>query len=197
MSNLRALLWAHLIWAALCQGYTNQTIICCQSYRRQICSKFTQFRLNLTSIWQNFILVYVWIWPQFGQIWPKFSKFRSNLRNEGLTTNCRRLASVSLALVFVQVLPMPVQLSQMRIHQRIVQLNHHVYRQLAIWSLLMTPTDLDVLVVIFFTWSLKVSFSSSATPRNLTVETFVRIESGSLMSDAFFWLEIIMYDVLL
>ena len=44
-------------------------------------------------------------------------------------------------------------------------------------SLLMTPTDLDILVETFLTWSLKLKFSSSVTPRNLTVETFVRIES--------------------
>ena len=196
MSNLQALLWAHLTWAALCQGYTSQTIICCQSYRRQIWSKFTKFGLNLTSIWQNFILVYVWIWPQFGQILPKFSKFWSNLRNEGLTTNCRRFASVSLALVFVQVFPMPAKLSQMRIHQRKVQLNHHVYRQLA----MKFPHDTNRLRYFssdIFYMVIKSKLSSSATPRNLTVETFVRIESGSLMSDAFFWLEIIMYDVLL
>ena len=56
-----------------------------------------------------------------------------------------------------------------------------------------TPTDLDILVVTFFTWSLNVRFSSSVMPRNLTVETFVRIE----ISIAFFWLEIIIYEVLL
>ena len=39
-------------------------------------------------------------------------------------------------------------------------------------SLLLTQTDIDILVVTFFTSSLKVRFSSSATPRNLTVETF-------------------------
>ena len=61
----------------------------------------------------------------------------------------------------------------------------------------MTPTHLDILVVIYFTWSLKVKFSSNVTPRNLTVETFVRIESRSLMSDAFFWFEIVIYEVLL
>ena len=57
----------------------------------------------------------------------------------------------------------------------------------------MTPTDLDILVVIFCTLSLTVRFSS----RNLTVETFVRIESRSLMPDAIFWLEIVIYEVLL
>ena len=35
------------------------------------------------------------------------------------------------------------------------------------------------------------------TPRNLTVETFVRIDSRILMSHEFFWLEIIIYEVLL
>ena len=34
-------------------------------------------------------------------------------------------------------------------------------------------------------------------PRNLIVETFVRIESWVLISIAFFWLEIIIYEVLL
>ena len=63
-------------------------------------------------------------------------------------------------------------------------------------SLLITPTDLDILVVTFFTWSLKVRFSSTVMPRNLTVETFVRIESRILMSIAFLWLEIIIYKVL-
>ena len=65
------------------------------------------------------------------------------------------------------------------------------------YNLLITPTDLDILVVTCFTWSLKVRFSSSITPNNLTVETFVRIESRILMSIAFFWLEIIIYEVLL
>ena len=50
----------------------------------------------------------------------------------------------------------------------------------------MTPTDLDILLVTLFTWSLKVRFSSNVTPRNLTVETFVRIVSRILMSNAFF-----------
>ena len=36
-----------------------------------------------------------------------------------------------------------------------------------------------------FTCSLNVKFSSSITPRNLTVETFVRIDSRFLMSNAF------------
>ena len=61
----------------------------------------------------------------------------------------------------------------------------------------MTPTDFDILLVTLFTWSLKVRFSSSVTPRNLTVETFVRIVSQILMSNAFFWLEIIIYELLL
>ena len=34
-------------------------------------------------------------------------------------------------------------------------------------------------------------------PSNLTVETFVRIESRIVMSNAFFWLKIIIYKVLL
>ena len=59
----------------------------------------------------------------------------------------------------------------------------------------MTPTDLDILLVTLFTWSLKVRFSSSVTPRNLTVETFVRIVFRILMSNEFFWLEIIIYEV--
>ena len=61
----------------------------------------------------------------------------------------------------------------------------------------MTPADIDILLVTLFTWSLKVRFSSSVTPRNLTVETFVRMVSRILMSNAFFWLEIIIYEVLL
>ena len=44
---------------------------------------------------------------------------------------------------------------------------------------------------------LKVRFSLSVRPMNLTVETFVRIDSRILMSNAFFWLEIIMYEFLL
>ena len=61
----------------------------------------------------------------------------------------------------------------------------------------MTPTDLDILLATLFTWALKVRFSSSVTPRNLTVETFVRIDSRILMSNQFLWLEIIIYEVLL
>ena len=64
-------------------------------------------------------------------------------------------------------------------------------------SLLITLTDLDILVVTFFTWSLKVRFSSSVMPMNLTAETFVRIKSQIPMSIAFYWLEIIIYEVLL
>ena len=60
-----------------------------------------------------------------------------------------------------------------------------------------TPRDLDILVVTLFTWSLKEKNSSSVTPRNLTVETFVRIESLILMSNTFYFLEIIIYEVLL
>ena len=61
----------------------------------------------------------------------------------------------------------------------------------------MTPTDLDILIVTLLTCSLKVRFSSSVTRRNLTVETFVRIVSLILMYNAFYWLEIIIYEVLL
>ena len=43
---------------------------------------------------------------------------------------------------------------------------------------------------MFFTWLLKVKFASSVTPWNLTVETFIRIESRILMPIVFFWLEI-------
>ena len=50
----------------------------------------------------------------------------------------------------------------------------------------MTPTDFDVLLVTSFTWSLKERFPSSVTPRNLTLETVVRIDSRILMSNAFF-----------
>ena len=60
----------------------------------------------------------------------------------------------------------------------------------------MTPTDLHILLVTLFTWYLKVRFLSSVMPRNLTVETFVKIDSRILMSNAFFWLEIIIYEVL-
>ena len=61
----------------------------------------------------------------------------------------------------------------------------------------MTPTGFDILLVTLFIWPLKVRFSSRVTPRNLTVETFVGIVSRIVMSNAFFWLEIIIYEVLL
>ena len=62
----------------------------------------------------------------------------------------------------------------------------------------MTPTDLDILVVTLFTWSLKIRFSSSVTPRNLTLETFERIESRILMlSNKFFLVGDYLYEVLL
>ena len=62
----------------------------------------------------------------------------------------------------------------------------------------MTPTDhIDILLVILITWSLKVKFSSSVTARNLPFETFVWIDSLISMSNAFFWLDIIIYEVLL
>ena len=54
------------------------------------------------------------------------------------------------------------------------------------WSLLLTPTDLDILLVTLFTWSIKVRFSSSVMPTNLAVETFVTIDSLIIMSNAFF-----------
>ena len=54
------------------------------------------------------------------------------------------------------------------------------------WSLLKTPTDFDILLVTLFTWSLKVRFSSSVIPSNLTVETFVRIDSLILMCNEVF-----------
>ena len=47
-------------------------------------------------------------------------------------------------------------------------------------------------------WSLKVRFSSSVTPRNLIVETFVRSESRIVMlSNVSFWFEININEVLL
>ena len=73
---------------------------------------------------------------------------------------------------------------------------HYVCRQLQ-WSLLMTPTDFDILLATLFTSTLNARSSSSVTPRNLTVETFVRIDSRIWMSNAFYWLEIIIYEVLL
>ena len=68
----------------------------------------------------------------------------------------------------------------MGIHQRIIQFNHCVWRHLAMES----PHDTNRLRYItsdLFTWSLKVRFSSSVTPRNLTVETFVKIVTRILM----------------
>ena len=44
---------------------------------------------------------------------------------------------------------------------------------------------------------IKSKISSSVTSRNLPVETFVRIEWRILMSIAFLWLEIILYEVFL
>ena len=76
-------------------------------------------------------------------------------------------------------------ISQMGIHQRIVQINYYVCRQLAM-EFLVTPTDLDILQGTLFAWSLKIRFLSNVTPRNLTVETFVRIDSWILISNAFF-----------
>ena len=61
----------------------------------------------------------------------------------------------------------------------------------------MTPTDLHILVVTLFTRSSKVRFSSSLMPKKLAVEIFVRIQSLILLSNTFFWLEIIVYEVLL
>ena len=65
------------------------------------------------------------------------------------------------------------------------------------YNLLIPSTDLNILVVTYFTWSLNVRFSSSATPRILKNVTFVRIESQILISIVFFWLEIIIHEVLL
>ena len=42
-----------------------------------------------------------------------------------------------------------------------------------------------------------IRFFSNEMPRNLTVETFVRIVSQILMSNVYFWLEIIIYHILL
>ena len=42
---------------------------------------------------------------------------------------------------------------------------------------------------------IKIIFSLNVMPRNLTVETFVRIESAIIMLNAFFWLEITIYDI--
>ena len=74
-------------------------------------------------------------------------------------------------------LPHASNASQMEIHQRIVQQPLRLLVTGNVISSFITQTDLAFLVVTFFTWSLKVRFSSSVTPRNLTVDTFVRIES--------------------
>ena len=63
-------------------------------------------------------------------------------------------------------------LRKMGIHQRIIQFNHYICRQLAVGS-------------------------SSVMPRNLSVETFTRIDSRILISNACFWLDINIYEVLL
>ena len=62
----------------------------------------------------------------------------------------------------------------------------------------MTPTHLDILLysdLIYMVLESKIFID--VTPRNLTVEIFVRIVSRILMSNAFFWLEILIYEVLL
>ena len=62
----------------------------------------------------------------------------------------------------------------------------------------MTPTDFDILVVTIFTWSLNVRFSTCVMPRNFIVQTFVNIESRiEMLSNVSYWLEIIIYEVLL
>ena len=81
-------------------------------------------------------------------------------------------------------------------HQRIVQFNHYVCRQLAMES----PRDTNRLryfIIDLIYKVLEVRLSLSVTPRNLPVETFVRIDSRILMSNAFFCLEITIYEVLL
>ena len=55
-------------------------------------------------------------------------------------------------------------------------------------NLLVTPTDTDIFVATLFTWSVNVRFSFRVTPRNLTVETLVRIESRILMPSQTFLL---------
>ena len=77
----------------------------------------------------------------------------------------------------------------MGIHKRKVQFNHYVCSQLAMES----PHDTNRLryIISGLTYMvLKSKILSSATPRNLTVETFVRIVSRICMCNAFFWLEI-------
>ena len=56
----------------------------------------------------------------------------------------------------------------------------------------MKPTGLDILLrsdLIYMV--MKVNFHHSVAPRNLTVKTFVTIDSRILMSNAFFWMEVI------
>ena len=60
----------------------------------------------------------------------------------------------------------------------------------------MTPTD-GYFTSDLISMVLKVRFSSSVMPRNLTVEIFVRIDYRILMFNVFIWLEIIIYEVLL
>ena len=62
-----------------------------------------------------------------------------------------------------------------------------------------SPLDTNRLRYIIreFIYMVQVRFPSTVTPRNLTVETFVRMVSPILMSNACFWLEIIIYEVLL
>ena len=84
----------------------------------------------------------------------------------------------------------------MGIHQRIVQLNHYVCRQLAMES----PHDTNRLRyitsdLIYMVLNSKISYC--VRPRNLTVETFISIVSRILTANEFFWLKIIIYEVLL
>ena len=86
----------------------------------------------------------------------------------------------------------------MGIHPTVVQFKHYVCRPVALES----PLDNNrltvvILLVTLFTWSVKVRFSSSLMPRNLAVETLIRIVPRILMSNASFWLEIIICEVLL
>ena len=60
----------------------------------------------------------------------------------------------------------------------------------------MTPTDLDIYItsdLIYMVLKSKIFIERNV--RNLTVETFIRIVSWIWMSNAFFWLEIIIYEV--
>ena len=59
---------------------------------------------------------------------------------------------------YVPIFPMPVKHKLDENTSEIVQLKHYV-RATSKNSLLMTPTDFDILVVTLFTWSLKVRFS--------------------------------------